>query len=277
MTSEKIRALIVDDEPLAREGIRLMLQRDADVEIVGEAADGGTALKAIRALKPQLLFLDVQMPVKNGIQVLDELDEEVPPVVIFVTAYDQYAIQAFERSALDYLLKPFDDDRFEKTVQRAKGQLRRVKAGELNRKLLALLDNFREGGAAAVADAAAAMAAPGTGDGRWLTRLAIKSSGRITFLRTDEIDWIGAADYYVELHVAGKAHLLREAMAKLETRLDPKRFLRIHRSTVVHIDRIKELHPMFSGDYAVILRDNTELALSRNYRERFLELFENQA
>lgn len=268
MTNDRIRTLIVDDEPLAREGIRLMLRGDGDLEIVGEAGDGAAALKAIRALRPALVFLDVQMPGMTGIEVLDRLDAVSMPVVVFVTAYDQYAIQAFERSAIDYLLKPFDDDRFEKAVARAKTQIRQRKAGELNRKLIALLDGFRAEGTGGAAAGATAAAGPAEGEEKWLTRLAIKSAGRIVFLRAEEIDWIGAADYYVELHVGGKAHLLREAMAKLETRLDPKRFLRIHRSAIVNVDRVQEIRATAHGDCTVVLRDGTKLKLSRGRRDK---------
>jgi two-component system LytT family response regulator len=260
MTDERIRTLIVDDEPLAREGVRLMIEGDDDIEVVGEARDGTSALKAIRALRPALVFLDVQMPGLTGIEVLDQTDAAWMPVVVFVTAYDQYAIQAFERSAIDYVLKPFDDERFAKALQRAKRQVRQRKAGELNRKLMALLDGFRTEGAPA-----GGVANQGE---KWLTRLAIKSAGRIVFLRAEEIDWIGAADYYVELHVGGKAHLLREAMTKLEARLDPAKFLRIHRSAIVNVDRVQEIRASAHGDGAVVLRDGTKLKLSRSHRDK---------
>ena len=271
MSTDRIRTLIVDDEPLAREGVRLLLERDPEVEIVGEAADGNAALRAIRALRPQVVFLDVQMPGLDGIQLIDRLERDAPPVVVFVTAHDQYAIRAFERSALDYVLKPYDDERFAKAVARAKSQLRRHNAGELNRKLLALLDHFRGEGAPSAQGGGSIESTEADG-GRWLSRLAIKSSGRIVFLKVEEIDWIGAADYYVELHVGGKAHLLREAMAKLETRLDPKRFLRIHRSAIVNVERVAEIRASAHGDCTVVLRDGVKLKLSRSRRDKLRQM-----
>ncbi len=249
----KIRALIVDDEPLARERIRALLRGDPEVEIVGECADGRRAVAAIQKHAPDLVFLDVQMPHLDGFGVLEAVGPERIPAVIFVTAYDQYALRAFEVHALDYLLKPFDRARFEKALQRARTRMERRDSGEINAKLLALLEDLRKGP-------------------RRLERLVIKTSGRIYFLPVREIDWIEAAGNYVRLHSGGQAHMIRETMAALETKLDPHKFLRIHRSTIVNIERIKELQPWFHGDYAVLLDDGARLTLSRSYRERLREI-----
>lgn len=260
-----VRVLIVDDEPLAREGIRLLLERDPEVEVVGECADGAEAVRAALEHEPDLLLLDVQMPEMDGFQVLRALPAEQLPVVIFVTAYDHYALQAFEVHALDYLLKPFDDERFERALARAKAQVRREQIGGLSRSLAALLGAY--GGSSASGDRAAPPPAAGH-----LTRLVVKSGGRIVFLDARDVDWIEAADYYVRLHSGGKTHLLRESMAALEAKLDPERFVRIHRSAIVNLDRVRELQPWFRGQHAVILKDGTRLTLSRGRRARLEEL-----
>jgi two-component system LytT family response regulator len=249
-----IRALIVDDEPLARQRLRTLLQNDPEIVVVGECADGQSAVDSLRAQTPDLLFLDVQMPVLDGFGVLDAVGPAQMPVVIFVTAYDRYAIQAFEVHALDYLLKPFDRERFERSLERAKSQLRRQPAREDDPRLHALADEIKTGR-------------------KPLDRLVIKSAGRVFFLRVEEVDWIEAAGNYLRLHVGKDDHLLRETMNGLEGRLDPNQFLRIHRSTMVNVERIKELQPWFHGDYVVILRDGTQLTLSRSYRQKLQGLF----
>ena len=254
----KIRTLIVDDEPLARERVKRFLRDEKDIRIIGECGNGADAVKAIRSEQPDLVFLDIQMPEKNGFEVIRSLDGKQLPTVVFVTAYDQYALQAFDVHALDYLLKPFNRDRFQRAVTRAREQIEDRRRGDLDERLTSLIENLRT-------------------EKKYLDRLVVKTVGRVFFLKADEIDWIEAAGNYVRLHVGKESHMIRETMNGIEAKLDPEKFIRIHRSTVVHIDRIKELHPMFSGDYAVMLRDGTELALSRNYRERFLELFGNQA
>lgn len=248
----KIRTLIVDDEPLGRERIRTLLAGDLEIEVVGECADGRQAITAIEERKPDLVFLDVQMPEVDGFGVLEAICGERLPVIIFVTAYDRYAVQAFEVHALDYLLKSFDKERFGEAVQRAKEEIRHSREGMLNERLAELLEDLQ------------------TKKDR-LRRLVIKSAGRIVFLRVEEIDWIEAADNYVRVHAGREAHLIRETLQSLEKRLDPSKFLRIHRSSLVNLDRIRELHPIFHGDYAVKLIDGTELTLSRSYRERLLE------
>jgi two-component system LytT family response regulator len=244
----------VDDEPLARQRLRRLLQDEPDVEIVGECADGGEAVAAIRADKPDLVFLDVQMPVLDGFGVLEAIGLEYLPAIVFVTAYDRYALRAFEYNALDYLLKPFDRDRFRKALERARAHLGRAPDSEEAQQLLGAVDEFKS-------------------QGKGLERLIIKSAGRVFFLRAEEIDWIEAAGNYVRLHVGKETHLLRDTMSSLEARLDPKRFLRIHRSTMVNIERIQEMQPLFHGDYVVILRDGTQLNLSRGYRQRLQEVF----
>jgi two-component system LytT family response regulator len=250
---QKIRALIVDDEPLAREKIVDLLAGDVSVEIIGECADGLSAAAAIKAQAPDLLFLDVQMPELDGFGVLEMLEAARMPVVIFVTAYDQYALRAFEVHALDYLLKPFDRERFGKALERARRQIEQARAGTMNRQLVALLADLQ--------------ARP-----KRLERLVIKAGGRVFFLRADEIDWVEAAANYVRLHVGKETHLLRETINGLAERLDPEKFLRIHRSTIINLERIKELQPWFHGDYVVILRDGTQLTSSRSYREELHKL-----
>jgi two-component system, LytTR family, response regulator len=254
--SKKIRTLIVDDEPLARQNLRLLLKDDTEIEIIAECGSGHEAVQAIKAQSPDLVFLDIQMPEMNGFDVLAEIGDGPFPAIVFVTAFDQYALKAFEVHALDYLLKPFDDARFEKALRQAKLQVEQREINKLSRKLFALLEDR---------DTHQERESEPT---KFLTRLMIKSASRVIFLKVDEVDWIGADDYYVKLHTGRKTHLLRETMNDLEIKLDPEKFLRIHRSTIVNIDRIKELHPHFNGDYMVILHDGTELKLSRSRREQ---------
>lgn len=230
--STTIRTLIVDDEPLARSNILALLRKDAQIEISGEAGSGAEALAEIRRSAPDLVFLDVQMPECDGFDVLEQLDLTISPVIIFVTAYDQYALRAFEAGALDYLLKPFDDARFTRALDRAKCKI---------------LSN-RE--------------AP-----KKLERLAIKSVGLVSFVKLSEIDWIEAADYYASLHVGPKTHFLRRSMADLEQDLDAAMFCRIHRSTIVNLNRVRGLKVGKDGEYDVVLEDGTRLSLSRRYRK----------
>jgi two-component system LytT family response regulator len=248
----KIRTLIVDDEPLARQRLRQLLDREADIEVAGECADGRQAVAALRQDPPDLVFLDVQMPILDGFGVLEGLGAVRLPTVIFVTAHDRYALRAFEVHALDYLLKPFDRDRFQKALDRARAQLQHNPM-DVNQRLLALLADVQE------------VRKP-------LDRLVIKSGGRVCFVRIGEIDWIEAAGNYLRLHVGRDVHLLRETMSRLESRLDPRLFARIHRSTMVNLERIRELQPSFHGDFVVKLHDGTELTLSRGYRDKLQEL-----
>ena len=256
----KVRTLVVDDEPLARQSLRILLEGDPQVELIGEAGSGREALALIRRESPDLVFLDIQMPELDGFGVLEQIEAAELPVVVFVTAFDKYALRAFEYHALDYLLKPFDDARFEKTLRRAKEQVEQREIKELSRRLIALLEG-REG------QTVSAPTQP-----QYLSRLLIKSAGRVSFLKTEEIDWIGAEDYYVKLHVGRKSHLLRETMNDMEAKLDPARFVRIHRSTIVNVERIRELHQHFNGEYLVVLQDGTELKLSRSRREQLQTL-----
>lgn len=247
--AKPIRAVIVDDELLGRTVIREMLRRDADFSVVGECSNGHEAVAVIHAERPDLIFLDVQMPEVDGFEVLAALDAERLPLVIFVTAYDQYAVSAFEVHAVDYLLKPFDRERFGKALQRAKLQLQREQPADVSQRILALLEEQR--------------AKP-----KYLERLVIKTNGRIFFLKTEEIDWISAEGNYVNLHVKKDSYLLRETISGLESQLDPQRFARIHRSQIVNLDRVRELRHWSHGEYQVVLHDGTELMLSRSYREK---------
>lgn len=249
---QKMNVLIIDDEPLAREGIRSLLSHESDIHIAGECASGGEAVKEIQDKKPDLIFLDIQMPEMNGFDVLAQLDEEKLPYVIFVTAYDQYALRAFEVYALDYLLKPIDEERFTRTLQRARTQIEHRLNSDLNEGLRALIQQFAS--------------SANEGVSNYLDRMMIKTDGRVFFLLTDEIDWIEAQGNYVMLHVGKQSYLLRDAISKVEAQLNPRKFLRIHRSTVVNIDRVKELQSLFHGDYRVLLKDGTKLLLSRRYR-----------
>jgi two-component system LytT family response regulator len=251
--SLRIRALIVDDEPLARDRLRMLLSHEIDLEVAGEFGNGCTAVQGIRELRPDLLFLDVQMPELDGFGVLEAVGPQHMPATVFVTAYDQYALRAFEVSAVDYLLKPFDRDRFLSALDRARRQIALSTsfelggASDLSSRLLSLLQQVRTE--------------------THLDRLVIKSGGRVLFLKADEVDWIEAAGNYVRLHVARETFLLRETVTAIERKLDPRKFVRIHRSTVVNLERIKELQPLFHGDHQVTLIDGNRLTLSRSYRE----------
>ena len=253
--NEKIRTLIVDDEPLARRNLRLLLEKDPQIEIVDECRNGREAVKAINALSPDLIFLDIQMPEMDGFDVLERVGPDHIQAIIFVTAFDQYALKAFNVHALDYLLKPFDDERFVHALRRAKAQIEAREINRLSKRLLALLDE-RE-----------SQRASSSPHKNYLTRLMIKVSGRVVLLKVDDVDFIEADGNYAKLHVGRKAHLLREKMNDLEQRLDPARFVRIHRSVIVNLDRIKEMHPHFNGDYIVVLDDGRQLRLSRTRRE----------
>jgi two-component system LytT family response regulator len=246
---DKIRTLIVDDEPLARQRLRTLLATAPDFEVIGECGDGAEAIAAISERAPELVFLDVQMPGLDGMAVIEELGPERAPAFIFVTAYDRYALQAFEVQALDYLLKPFDRERFTKALDRARAAVRREPTADNGTQLRALIEEI----------------VPAR---KYQDRVMIKSGNRVVFLKVEEIDWVEAAGNYLRLHVGRETHLLRETMSALEARLDPAKFLRIHRSTIVNIDRIQEFHPLFHGDYAVLLNDGTQLTLSRGYRQK---------
>jgi len=234
--TQKLRALIVDDEPLARSNLAVLLRQDPEIGVIGESGSGTEAIGEIRVGKPDLLFLDVQMPECDGFDVLELLGGDVPPAIIFVTAYDQYALRAFEAGALDYLLKPFDNPRFELALGRAKQRI--------------------------VQDA---------GRTKKLERFAIKSAGEVAFVNISEIDWIEAADYYACLHVSGHSHLLRRSMAELEEDLDPAMFCRVHRSSIVNLDRVRRLKIGEDGEYEVVLEGGARVRLSRKYRKTLQE------
>ena len=243
------RILIADDEPLARERLKMLLVGQEGFEVVGECHDGPSTIDAIRRSKPDLVFLDVQMPGANGFEVVSALGEEELPLFVFVTAFDQYALKAFDVHALDYLLKPFDRDRFLQALARARQQLERPSDSDLRSRLLALVRDLEP-------------------TPQRLERFVIKSGGRVFFVRADEIDWIEAAGNYVKLHVGTETHLLRETMNAVETQLPRDTFYRIHRCHIVNIERVKELQPWFNGEYVVFLRTGARLTLSRGYREK---------
>jgi len=246
-----IRALVVDDEKLARDRLIGFLAKLQGVEVVGQATNGVEAVESIQREKPDLVFLDVQMPGMDGFEVIDTVDQSALPAVVFVTAHDAHALRAFEIHALDFLLKPFDQTRFEKALDRARGHLNvdRSNGGGLDPRLVSLLEELHE-------------------ERKYSERLIVKSGGRVFFVRTEEIDWVEASGNYVKIHTKNDAHLLRESMKNMESRLDPKTFVRIHRSAIVNIDRIKELEPWFHGEYIVIMRDGTRLTASRVFSDR---------
>jgi len=254
--SGKIKTLIVDDEPLARRNLRVLLERDQQIEVLDECRNGREAVKAIKNLSPDLIFLDIQMPEMDGFDVLAHVGPEQIQAIIFVTAFDQYALKAFDVHALDYLLKPFDDERFERALELAKSQIAAREINKLSKRLFALLEERESERKGAI-----------TEQESYLTRLMIKASNRMVLLKVADIDFIEADGNYAKLHVGRKAHLLREKMHDLEGRLDPAKFVRIHRSVIVNLDRIKEMQPHFNGDYVVILEDGTQLRLSRTRRE----------
>jgi two-component system LytT family response regulator len=255
-----IRTLIVDDEPVARRGIRRELEGLPDVIIVGECSDGYQAVAAIQEKAPDLIFLDLQMPELDGFGVIEAIGSEHMPVVIFVTAYHQHALQAFEIHALDYILKPFTRERFHSALQHARKQIQHSNSDDLSERLRAFLQ----------ASEPVRQEQP-----KYLERLVVKTAGRIFFLPTEEIHWIEAADNYVRLHIGKDSHMIQGTMSRLESRLDPEMFLRIHRSAIVNIKFIKELHPLFHGEYAIQLSSGKELTSGRTYRENIQRLLEN--
>lgn len=243
----KIRTIIVEDEPLARERMRNLLETDDAIEVCAECGDGRSAVDKITELEPDLLFLDIQMPELDGFGVLAELAIPKLPAVVFVTAYDQFAIKAFEVHAVDYLLKPFDRERFREALQRAKTRIASTQSAPAEEGLRALIADLRP-------------------DAKAIQKLAIKSSGRVTFVKVEDIDWVEAADNYVNIHAGSAEHLLRETMTSICSRLPSEKFVRLNRSCIVNLERVKELQPMFHGEYTVILNNGTKLTLSRNYR-----------
>jgi len=245
----KVRTLIVDDEELGRKRIRKLLSLEPDCEIVGECGDGREAIRVIEKSSPDLVFLDVQMPELGGFDVLSQIAPAKMPVIIFVTAHDHYALKAFQAQALDYLLKPFDDERFAQALQRVRTYLNGNATDKIRERLAKLVETLPN-------------------RGKYLLRVAVKSAGRVLFLKADEIDWIEAAGNYVNLHVGKESYLLRGRMSELEKRFDPEQFFRIHRSTMVNLDRVKELQPLFKGEGIVVLKDGQKLSASRSCIQR---------
>ena len=254
-----LRTIIADDERLAREKLRIFLSSEPDIEIMAECQDGEQTIAAIRIYHADLVLLDIQMPRLDGFQVLEQLRPEEMPVIIFTTAYDQYALRAFEAHALDYLLKPFDQERFHRALQRARELVGSTQERELTERILSLLSQVRS-------DAGAATSAQ--------DRLVIRAKGRIVFLNLDEIDWIQASANYVRLNVGKESHLVRETIGRIAERLNPNHFVRIHRSTIVDVRKIKELIPVNSGEYIVVLTNGKELSCSRGYRTALQKMIE---
>ncbi len=257
-----VRVLIADDESLARMRIKNLLSgREAEFSLVGECSNGKDTIEALETNIADLLFLDIQMRDMDGFEVLKKTKTKLLPVIIFVTAYDKYALDAFEVHAVDYLLKPFDDDRFNEMLERVYAQIKNNKINDLGRELTSLLADFAKNGHSSQSN-------PKQENPRLFDkRLVIKSTGKVSFVEVKDIEWVGAEGSYVSLNMNGKAELMRTTLKKLETKLNPEKFLRIHRSTIVNISSIKELKPHFHGEYVVFLKNGKRLKLSRNYRE----------
>ena len=252
--AQNVRVLTVDDEPLGRERLRTFLAMESDVTHVGEATNGEEAVLRIRDLQPDLVFLDIQMPGCTGFGVLERLSGNPPPAVVFVTAHNEFALQAFDVHAVDYLLKPFDRNRFRVALQRALDRLRSNRPDDLTHRLTGLLAQLQPKVAAAA------------------ERIPVKTGGRVMFIPIVDVDWVGSADNYVELHVGPQVHLIRETLTAMEQRLPSDRFIRISRTVIVNADRVKELQPLFHGEYNLTLRDGTRLTLSRTYRDQLVRL-----
>ena len=257
MSAARLRVVIADDEPLARQRVRSMLADRAECEVVGEAADGAEAVDLIVRERPDLVFLDVKMPELDGFEVIAALDETVPgervPAIVFVTAFGDYAVKAFEVRALDYLLKPFDRERFDRAVESALARAR--DGGDVSRDLRDALTTLGE-------------------RRRFASRFLVRSGSRMYFVRADDVEWADAAGNYARLHAAGRAHLVRRTMAALEQELDPERFVRVHRSAIVNVDRIAQIEPYLHGEYVITMRDGTRLTSSRAHGGRLRELLE---
>lgn len=238
---------------VARERIKRALRKDPEIEITGECKNGQEAVGAIQSLSPDLVFLDVQMPGLGGFEVVEKIGAEKMPTVIFVTAYDEFALRAFDINAIDYLLKPFNEERFLRAVERAKREIKSKQSGDFKNHLNLLLEGVKR-------------------DSKYLKRIAVRAGQQTIILQIEEIDWIGAARIYCELHIGREVHLIREPLKELEQKLDPEKFIRIHRSTIVNLDRIKKLHPLFNNDHLIILNDGTELNLSRTYYQKLMSL-----
>ena len=278
ISSEPIRTLVCDDEPDARKGLLELLSQDSQIVVVGEARHGREAATLIDTVDPELVFLDIQMPELDGFGALAELRRRGrvvdAPVVVFVTAYDEYALRAFEVHALDYLLKPFSDERFAEALHLAKARVRQRRAGELGQQLAALLDDAvptlnHASDPDEHAPSSASLDQASDPTTRYPQRIAVRTAKQVVFLPVVDIDWIEADDYYAKLHIGGRAYLIRETMGSLEARLDPGRFARVHRSAIVNLERVQTLQPYFRGAHVLTLHDGTRLTLSRSRRESF--------
>ena len=256
-----ITAVIVDDEGLAREAVRLRLAAEPDIEVVGEAANGADAIDLVRRLEPDLMFLDIQMPGMDGFEVVERVASDHLPIVVFVTAHDRYALKAFETHALDYLLKPFTAGRFHAALDRARLEVAKAGDHDTHQRLIQVLDERRR---------ARQQRSDSEGTPQYAARLAVKHNQRIVLVKTADIDWIESSANYAHLHTSGTMYVVRMTMGELERQLDPERFARIHRSTIVQLDRISEIVAAWHGDFDVTLQDGTTLRLSRNYRDRVL-------
>ena len=250
-----MRALIVDDEPLPRERVRTLLAAHREIEMIGECCDGQDAVSRILAERPDLVFLDIQMPELDGFEVIKAISDEYLPAIVFVTAFDEYAIRAFEVNAIDYLLKPINAARFEQAVQRAIDRLNQAHPQEStpDRKLLDLIAGIRA-------------------TQPHLTRFVVRSGSKLSFVRAPDVEWIDVADNYVRLHVAGREHLVRDTLKSIESQLDPDVFVRVHRSIIINLDRIESVEPSFHGEYIVTMKDGAKLTTSRSYSERLRAL-----
>jgi two-component system, LytTR family, response regulator len=253
MIAKPVRALIIDDEALGRERLRTFVEREPSIILAGEATDGDDAIAKVKALRPDLLFLDIQMPGKTGFEALAAMGDDTPQAVIFVTAHDEYALKAFEVHAVDYLLKPFDRARFQAAVQRAIGRLAEARGAGMTEALKAMISQVTQPPQAQ-------------------ERIPVKSNGRVFFVPLAEIEWVGSADNYVELHVGRQSHLIRGTLNQMETSLPLDRFVRVSRTAIVNVQAVKELSPLFHGEYAITLRSGAKVTLSRSHRDQLPRL-----
>lgn len=263
MSTEKIRTIIIDDEPLAREKIRTFLEAEDDIEVIGECKNSTEAIASIKDLKPHLIFLDIKMPGMNGFEMLENLNLKILPAIIFTTAYDKYALKAFEVHALDYLLKPFDRDRFQLTLNRARKHLSSKQIEDNNNKILEALNDLKE---RKVEEKEVSKS------DKYLEKIVIKTSDKIYFMKTSELEWLEASGNYIKLFANGASHLTRDTMNAMEKKLNPEKFVRIHRSVIINSDFIKELKPWFNGEYEVYMKNKTKFISGRTYKSNIEKL-----
>lgn len=250
-----IRALIIDDEPLLRERVRTLLKEYGDIELIGECRDGQEAVNMILIERPDLIFLDIQMPELDGFEVIKAISDEYLPAIVFITAFDEYAIRAFEVNAIDYLLKPINESRFKQAVERTIDRLQQPDrhAHDFDRNLLNLITGLRA-------------------SQPYTTRFVVRSGTKLSFVRASDIDWIDVADNYVRLHVSGREHLVRDTLKSVESQLNPETFVRVHRSIIINLDRVETVEPYFHGEYVITIKDGARLRTSRSYSERLRTL-----